>query len=237
MKERLHKVIAQRGFCSRRAAEKYIAEGKVTVDGKMAQIGDVVEAETAVITVCGAPVLAAQEKMRYIMLHKPRGVVTTVKDEQNRPTVMGLIADVEERVYPVGRLDMYSEGLLLLTNDGELANRLTHPSHEIYKEYLLRIRAPKEIDPVAALSAPMQLDGRALAPAMVKKIRDEGEDVLLSVKIREGRNRQIRRMCEQYDFTVKTLKRIAVGKLKLDRLPCGKWRNLETDEIDYLKSL
>lgn len=236
MKERLQKVMATNGVCSRRAAEKLIADGKVLVNGNVAQIGDSADESLDKIVVNGVELKKVEEKI-YIMLHKPRGYVTTASDEKGRQTVLDLLKNIDTRVYPVGRLDLNSEGLLLLTNDGELTNKLTHPSHEIYKEYLLRIERPDEADPVEKLTRPMIIDGKPIAPPIVKIVRNEDKNVLISVKIREGRNRQIRKMCEECGYKLKTLKRIAEGELKLDRLACGEWRYLTADEIKYLQSI
>lgn len=197
MKERLQKIMAANGVCSRRAAEKLIADGNVTVNGEIAKIGDSADDEIDVITVSGE-VLKKETNKVYIMLHKPRGYVTTASDEKGRETVLDLLKTVTTRVYPVGRLDLNSEGLLLLTNDGEMTNRLTHPSHEFFKEYLLRIERPVDgTDPVAELSKPIEIDGKPIVAPIVDILRQEDKNVLLSVKIREGRNRQIRKMCEE----------------------------------------
>lgn len=235
MKERLQKILSSCGVCSRRAAETLIAEGHVTVNGRRAALGDGADLAVDQVAVDGKP-LAPPAQHLYVMLNKPRGYVTTASDERGRRTVLDLLSGVPGRVYPVGRLDMDSEGLLLLTDDGALTQRLTHPSHEVGKEYLLRIRTPED-DPVAGLTKPMALDGRPLAPVQARWIRQEGEDTLLTVTIREGRNRQIRRMCQQCGYRLVRLRRVAIGRLKLDKLPPGQWRYLTAEEVAYLQGL
>lgn len=212
-----------------------IAEGRVTVNGRRASVGDSADLAVDTVTVDGRHLQPPQHHL-YVMLNKPRGYVTTASDEQGRRTVLDLLTGIPGRVYPVGRLDMDSEGLLLLTDDGELTQHLTHPSHEVGKEYLLRIRTPEE-DPVAGLTKPMSLDGRPLAPVKARLIREEGEDTLLAVTIREGRNRQIRRMCQQCGYRLLRLRRVAIGRLRLDKLPPGQWRFLTAEEVAYLQSL
>lgn len=235
MKERLQKILSSCGVCSRRAAEVLIAEGHVTVNGQRASVGDSADLAEDTVAVDGRPLQLPRQHV-YVMLNKPRGYVTTASDEQGRRTVLDLLEGVPGRVYPVGRLDMDSEGLLLLTDDGALTQRLTHPSHEVGKEYLLRIRTPED-DPVAGLTKPMCLDGRPLAPVKARLIRREGDDTLLAITIREGRNRQIRRMCQQCGYRLLRLRRVAVGRLRLDRLPPGQWRFLTAEEVAYLQSL
>ncbi len=235
MKERIQKILSAAGVCSRRAAEQLILQGRVTVNGQKAALGDSADPAQDVILVNGKQ-LGPKPRQVYLMLHKPRGYVTTVSDEKGRRTVMDLLQEAPERVYPVGRLDMDSEGLLLLTNDGELTQRLTHPSHQVEKEYLLQLETPEE-DPVSGLEQPMSLDGRPLAPVKARLIRQQQGTTWLSLTIREGRNRQIRRMCQQRGYRLLRLQRVAVGRLRLGQLPCGKWRQLTAAEIDYLKSL
>lgn len=235
MRERLQKILSANGVCSRRAAEQLILQGRVTVNGKRASLGDGADPDVDEIAVNGRR-LGRPPRLVYLMLNKPRGYVTTVSDEKGRRTVMDLLEGAPERVYPVGRLDMDSEGLLLLTNDGKLTQRLTHPSHEVEKEYLLCLETPEE-DPAAGLTAPMSLDGRPLAPVRARLTRREEGKTWMILTIREGRNRQIRRMCEQRGYKLLRLRRTAVGRLKLDKLPLGQWRSLTEDEIRYLQSL
>ncbi len=235
MKERLQKILSASGVCSRRKGEELIAQGLVTVNGQKAQVGDSADPEKDIIAVRGKP-LGQKPPGLYIMLHKPRGYVTTAQDEKGRRTVLDLLSGVPGRVYPVGRLDMDSEGLLLLTNDGDLTLQLTHPSHEVGKEYLLELDTPEE-DPVMGLTRPMSLDGRPLAPVQAKRVKEEKGRTFLLLTIHEGRNRQIRRMCQQRGYRLRRLKRVAMGRLSLGDLPPGKWRHLTASEVAYLKNL
>lgn len=232
--QRLQKVLSAHGVASRRQAEQMITEGRVRVNGNTARLGDKVT-ETDVIEVDGA-VLRRAPRPVYIMLHKPRGYVTTCKDEQGRRDVTELVKDCPERVYPVGRLDLNSEGLLLLTNDGALANRLMHPSGQVEKVYLCWVTGYKT-GAEDKLRGPLELDGRPLNPARVVLRRVNGDQAMIEVGITEGRNRQVRRMCELAGLHVTRLKRIGEGQLRLDRLPVGQWRYLTDEEISYLHSL
>lgn len=236
MEERLQKLLAAAGVCSRRAAEKLILEGAVTVNGEKAGLGQSADPGKDVICV-NAKQISFTEKKTYLMLHKPLGYVTTCSDEQGRRTVVELLRGVSARVVPVGRLDMYSSGLLLLTDDGELVNRLTHPAHEVWKEYRLRVRPNQTVTeaPELLLSRPMELDGVPLAPARVRTLAREGHEFILSIAIRQGKNRQIRRMCQMCGLKVLSLQRIAVGDVKLGDLPVGKFRVLTEQEVNYLK--
>ncbi len=235
MQERLQKILAQAGVCSRRAAEEYITAGRVTVNGRKAKLGDKADAVHTRICVDGKVVQKAQGKM-YLMLHKPRGFVTTLKDEKGRRDVSTLVADCGVRVYPVGRLDYDSEGLLLMTNDGDLAYKLTHPAHEIPKRYLVRIRG--NVGRIDALAQPMEIDGYQIHPAQIQIIRQEEQMATIYMTIHEGRNRQIRKMCEKCGFEVRRLKRESVGSLELDaKLPVGKWRPLTPNELTALQQI
>lgn len=235
MQERLQKLLAQAGVCSRRAAEELITAGRVTVNGRPAQLGGKADAARDHICVDGKPIAHAEVK-RYLMLHKPRGFVTTLHDEKGRRDVSQLVADCGARVYPVGRLDYDSEGLLLMTNDGDLAFQLTHPRHEVPKRYLVSVRG--DLERLPELSRPMKIDGYEIQPAEVTVIRQSEGQASLRLVIHEGRNRQIRKMCAQCGLWVRRLKREAVGDLTLDPLlPTGKWRALTVAEIAYLKSL
>ena len=228
---RLQKFFSDCGVLSRRAAEAEIAAGKVKVNGVVAQIGDSIDPDVDVVEYNGKRIRPrTNNKRHYIMLNKPRGYVTTMQDEKGRPTVANLTAGVGTRVYPVGRLDMDSEGLLLLTDDGEFANQLTHPRHEIPKIYHVTLSKVLTKDEIAALRAPMELDGYRLQPVAVKKLAPD----TVQMNLFEGRNRQIRRMCESVGLKVIRLQRIAIGDLGLGDLPLGKWRELTTDEINYL---
>ena len=234
MEERLQKLLAQAGVCSRREAERWIGGGRVTVNGKKASVGDKADPRRDKIFVDGKPIGGAEEKV-YLMLYKPRGYVTTMKDEHGRKTVADLVRGCGARVVPVGRLDYNSEGLLLLTNDGDLVNGLTHPRHEVEKHYEVRVRG--NMDNIPRLSEPMELDGYAIRPAGVV-IMERGEDsAKIRMTIHEGRNRQIRRMCQQRGYRLRRLKRVAMGRLSLGDLPPGKWRHLTASEVAYLKNL
>ena len=233
MTERLQKILSARGICSRRKAEEMIQEGRVTCNGIVAKLGDVADPETDEIRVDGE-LLPAATSYVYIMLNKPRGYVTTLSDEKGRPNAAQLI-DCGVRVYPVGRLDMDSEGLLLFTNDGEFANRLMHPKHEVNKTYRVLVQNFTEVN-LEKLKQPIELDGYRIRTPEVKllRTRDRGQAQLL-VTIHEGRNRQVRRMCDAAGMKVLRLQRISEGKLKLGQLESGKWRYLTREELELLK--
>ena len=239
MKERLQKILSAAGICSRRAAETYIKEGRVKVNGITANLGDSADLEQDEFVVNGRTLGKKARRMVYIMLNKPRGYVTTLSDEADRKTVADLIQDVPERVYPVGRLDMHSEGLLLLTNDGQLAHSLMHPSHEVYKEYLVKLTPDEEglPSPEKPLSGVIELDGERLLPAMCRLLTKTENGYIMTIAIRQGKNRQIRRMCAKCGYTVNSLKRVSEGDVKLGELPSGRWRYLPEAEVRYLKSL
>lgn len=233
MAERLQKILSARGIASRRKAEEMIRAGEVTVNGAVAALGDTADPETDEIRVNGN-VLPGQEGYVYLMLNKPRGYVTTLSDEKGRPDVSQLVADCGTRVYPVGRLDMDSEGLLLLTNDGSFANALMHPKHEVNKTYEVWVTG----DYAGAeekLARPIELDGYTIRPPKVKRLRSEGRKGKFLVTIHEGRNRQVRRMCQAAGMTCTRLRRIREGELSLGDLPLGKWRYLTADEVAALK--
>lgn len=233
MKERLQKILSARGIASRRKAEEWILAGRVQVNGSVAQLGDSADPDIDEILLDGRP-LPSMEDHVYIMLNKPRGYVTTLSDEKGRQNVAQLVADCGVRVYPVGRLDMDSEGLLLLTNDGDFANKLMHPKHEVKKTYEVSVRGYHPAAP-SLLRRPIELDGYPIREPQVKLVRAEGEKAKLLVTIHEGRNRQVRRMCEAAGMTVTRLRRIQEGNLHLGNLPLGKWRNLTEDEVAGLK--
>ena len=229
MTERLQKIISAHGVASRRAAEEMIRAGRVRVNGEIAALGASADPETDEILLDGKP-LPTQQGFVYILLHKPRGYVTTLSDEKDRPTVAQLVADCGTRVYPVGRLDCDSEGLLILTNDGEFANRLMHPKHEVKKTYDIWVKGYHP-GAVMLLSRPITLDGRPIRKPEVSLLWADGDQAKLSVTIHEGRNRQVRRMCQQAGMAVTRLCRVAEGKLRLGDLPKGKWRYLTEEEI------
>jgi len=234
MEERLQKLISACGLTSRRSAEEWILQGRVTVNGRTAQLGDRANLEQDEILVDGH-LLQQGSRRTYLMLNKPRGYVTTLSDEKGRKTVADLVAGCGARVWPVGRLDLDSEGLLLLTDDGALTQQLLHPSYEIEKEYLVWVTGDvRKALPV--LSMPMELDGDQLSPALVKRGRTSGVVTQLSVTIHQGKNRQVRRMCAKAGLEVLRLKRIREGKLLLDRtLKPGQWRELTADEVALLR--
>lgn len=232
MKERIQKIISARGAASRRAAEELIAQGRVTCNGVICSLGDTADADTDTICIDGKP-LAEQGKRLYIMLHKPKGYVTTLSDEKGRKNVSQLVSDCGQRVYPVGRLDMDSEGLLLFTNDGEFANRLMHPKHEVDKVYLTYVKG-FSADALQQLKKPMVLDGYRVAAPAVEVVACQGDTAQLQITIHEGRNRQVRRMCARAGMAVKRLIRIQEGGLTLGDLPAGKWRHLTEEELSNI---
>ena len=229
MEQRLQKILSNYGVASRRKAEQMILDRRVRVNGNTASLGDAADDEEDVIEVDGVR-LKRQPARIVLMLNKPRGYVCTLSDEKGRKNVAELVSGCGARVYPVGRLDLNSEGLLLLTNDGELANRLTHPKKEVDKVYLVWLSQyiPGCEDSIAS---PIEIDGRPTSPAKVEKLRQEGETALLRITIHEGRNRQIRRLCERANVTVTRLRRVAEGPLRLGDLKPGQWRVLTEEEI------
>ena len=236
MMERIQKILSARGIASRRQAEVMIQQGRVTCNGVTCYLGQTADADTDEILVDGKPLPADGEKV-YILLHKPRGYVTTLSDEKGRKDVSQLVADCGLRVYPVGRLDMDSEGLLLFTNDGEFANLLMHPRHMVEKTYKVTVTGCCA-ENLEKLKSPVVLDGYKIQPPKVQCLRlsDKPEDKsVLLVTIHEGRNRQVRRMCAMAGMDVKRLIRIQEGTLQLGDLPCGKWRYLTQNEIRSLR--
>lgn len=233
MTERLQKILSARGVASRRKAEDMIKAGRVTVNGAVVSLGSSADPEKDEILVDGKA-LPSQAGYVYIMLNKPRGYVTTLSDEKGRKNAAMLVADCGVRVYPVGRLDMDSEGLLLFTNDGDFANRLMHPKHEVNKTYDTWVTGyvPGAED---KLKAPMTLDGYAIRTPGVILLHADGEKAKLRITIHEGRNRQVRRMCQEAGMTVTRLRRISEGTLRLGDLPCGSWRYLSERELEALK--
>ena len=235
MKERLQKIISASGICSRRAAEKLISEGKVLVNGIAASLGESADPEIDVISVEGKT-LALKDERTYLMLNKPRGFVTTLSDEKGRKTVADLVADCGKRVYPVGRLDLDSEGLLIFTDDGEFANALMHPKLEIKKTYETLVSGDAE-RALPILRSAMEIDGWTISPAEVEIVGREEGKTLLAITIHEGRNRQVRKMCEQASLRVHRLKRVSEGPLSLGNLPLGKWRELTENEMKELRNV
>lgn len=233
MKERLQKIISASGLMSRRAAEELIAAGKVSVNGVTAALGDKAEAGIDRILVDGKVLPSAGEKL-YIMLNKPRGYVTTLSDEKGRKNVSELVKELGTRLYPVGRLDMYSEGLLLMTNDGDFANRLMHPSHQVDKCYHTWVKGEDMGWAVELLRCPMEIDGYVTSPAQVDILELKGEEAILGITIHEGRNRQVRKMCEAAGLKVTRLMRVSEGGVKLGTLKSGRWRRLTEEELNML---
>lgn len=233
MAERLQKILSARGAASRRTAENWIQQGRVTVNGIPARLGDTADPEQDEILLDGKPLPQGQEPV-YILLNKPRGYVTTLSDEQGRPNAAQLVADCGVRVYPVGRLDMDSEGLLLFTNDGAFANALMHPKHQVKKTYDVWVTGYVPGAEIR-LARPIELDGYTIRKPEVKLFKAEGNRARLRVTIHEGRNRQIRRMCQAAGMTVTRLRRIREGSVWLGDLAPGAWRHLTREEVARLR--
>mgnify|MGYP000854735263 CR=1 FL=1 len=234
---RIQKVLSEQGVMSRRKAEEAVAQGRVTVNGRPCKIGQTVDPRRDVICLDGQRlVFEKKQKKVTIMLHKPRGVVTTTSDERGRKSVLDLLGDYPYRVYPVGRLDMQSEGLLLLTNDGELANRIMHPSSHLGKTYRVTVRSLVTEEQLIQLSTGVDLDGRPTLPAKVHVLTEEPGRTVLQITIYEGRNRQVRRMCEAVGLEVARLRRTHIGPIKLGMLPPGKFRELTPAELAALRN-
>ena len=235
MQERIQKLISAAGLMSRRAAETIIAEGRVRINGHTALVGEKADPETDTILVDGKPLPKPGDKV-YIMLNKPRGYVTTMSDEKGRRNVTELVRNVPCRVYPVGRLDMYSEGLLLMTNDGDFANYMMHPSHNVNKTYLTRVESDDVSVAMEYLREPMEIDGYVVDGAEVglSSLLPGGAE--LEITIHEGRNRQVRKMCEAVGLKVLRLKRISEGALELGELKPGTWRYLTPEELESVRA-
>lgn len=229
---RIQKILSERGVASRRKAEEMLRAGRISVNGIVCDLGAQADPDVDDIRIDGKSLPKAAQRL-YILLHKPRGYVTTLSDEKGRKTVAQLVEDCGQRVYPCGRLDMDSEGLLLLTNDGEFANAMMHPRHEVDKVYQVTVTGCT-VEALERLKLPVTLDGYTIAKPNVRLLR-QGEKTLLEVTIHEGRNRQVRRMCDLAGMTVLRLKRVREGKLCLGDLPVGKWRYLTDEEITLLK--
>ncbi len=235
MKVRLNKFLALAGVASRREADRMISEGRVSVNGVTIEtLGTQVDAEKDRIEVDGKSVKPTKSGV-YMMLNKPPGYLVTAKDPFQRPTIMELLPSMKKRIFPVGRLDFDSEGLLLLTNDGDLANRLMHPSYKVIKEYRLRIKPKPDLSTLTTLEKGISLDGKKTAPAKFRILTTTVKGTLVSAKLHEGRKRELRRMFEYKGFRVLALKRIKLGGLHLGPLKKGKWRYLTKDEVTRLK--
>ena len=235
MKERLQKILSAAGIASRRASEELIKSGRVCINGVTASLGDSADITMDIITLDGKEIKMPSGHT-YIMLNKPKGYVTTMSDEKGRPCVAELVKDVNAKVYPVGRLDMYSEGLLIMTDDGALANKLMHPSGEVKKTYHAWISGKCTDKSLKILQSPLNIDGYVIKPAEVSVIKSADDYTLLAIIIREGRNRQIRKMCELAELKLTRLKRISEGSLSLGELKPGKWRHLTAEELQEIQS-
>lgn len=232
---RLQKFIAQCGVASRRKAEELITQGHVKVNGKTAILGDKVTALDKVF-VKGKRLVMPKANHRYIMLHKPRGFITTMNDERGRKCVAELVKDVGERVYPIGRLDKDSEGMLVFTNDGEFANKVMHPKNSVYKFYRVTVRPSIDEEQLVKLETGVEIDGKKTAPAIVHVIHKEQGRVVLEMILHEGKNREIRKMCEAVGLEVARLKRTQIGGVKMGMLKQGDWRDLTEMEVKKLLS-
>lgn len=234
-KIRLQKYLAQAGIASRRKSEELIEMGVVRVNNRTAKIGDSVDPKKDTVTVHGKRVQLSGNKY-YLLVNKPRGYVTTMDDDLGRKDVTELVSDIKERIYPVGRLDRDSEGALIMTNDGEFANILMHPRHQISKTYRVTVRSEVTKQQQEAIQNGIEIDGKMTAPAEVYIVKKSEKRSVMEIVLYEGRNRQIRRMCEALGLEVARLKRVAVGCVKLENLPVGKYRELTQDEIKSLLS-
>ena len=231
---RLQKYLSECGVASRRKSEELILAGKVRVNGRVAQLGDKIDPKHDSITVSGRKIVR-QKRYTYLMLNKPRGFITTMQDEMDRKCVASLVENAPARVFPVGRLDRDSEGLLLFSNDGNFANAMTHPSKHVPKTYRVTVRPSVSEDQLTALTQGVVIDDRKTAPAEVRVTTREENRVVLEIILYEGRNRQIRKMCEEVGLEVARLRRTAVGSVKLGMLKIGDWRELTEDEVHKLK--
>ena len=234
MAERLQKIIAESGLMSRRAAELAISEGRILVNGQPAKLGDRAEGSDR-ITLDGEE-LPQKEEKRYYMLNKPRGYVTTMKDEMGRKCVADLVKDIPERVYPVGRLDKDSEGLLIMTNDGDFANSVMHPKQKVNKVYHVTVRPDMTAEQAKTLLDGIVIDGRKTAPCEVRVMNRLDDRTNVEMVLHEGRNREIRKMCEYFDLEVIRLRRISIGSVKMGKLKKGAWRDLTETEIHKLSA-
>ncbi|MBP5618331.1 MAG: rRNA pseudouridine synthase, partial [Clostridia bacterium] len=230
---RLQKYLSSCGVASRRKAEELILAGAVKVNGQIVALGEKIDPRTDRVTLHGKRVQQSEQPV-YLMLNKPRGFVTTMADEQGRKCVADLVKDAPARVYPVGRLDRNSEGLLLMTNDGEFANTIMHPRSHVAKTYRVTVRPPVSEDQLVTMATGVPLDGRDTLPCKIEVLTKEEERVVLRFTLYEGRNREIRRLCEAVGLTVMRLKRTAIDTLTLGMLPQGKWRLLTQDEVKRL---
>lgn len=232
---KLQKYFSDCAVMSRRAAEEEIKNGKVTVNGEIAELGLRVDPDKDVVIYKGKRVLPQSNEKIYVLLNKPRGVITSLSDEKGRTTVRSLLSDLKARVYPVGRLDYNSDGLLLLTNDGDLTYKLTHPKHEIPKIYHVTVKGTPSPQALARLRSPLDIDGYIIQPVKTEVIASNDNSTTLKMTLFEGRNRQIRKMCALCDLKIERLTRVSLGNISLGTLKVGKWRYLTDGEIEYLK--
>ena len=232
---KVQKYFSDCGVMSRRAAEEAIKKGLVRVNGEVVSEGERIIPGVDLVEYNGMPVIPSADKKTYVLLNKPRGFVTTLSDEKGRRTVAELVASVGTRIYPVGRLDMDSDGLLLFTDDGELTNKLTHPRHEIPKIYHVTVSGKVSREKIDALSSPMIIDGYKILPVKTRVIDEGVSSSTLEMTLYEGRNRQIRKMCQQQNLKITRLCRVAIGNIRLGSLALGKWRYLTPAEVAYLK--
>ena len=236
---RINTYIALCGVASRRKAEELILAGRIKVhDNVVTELSYQVDEENDIVKV-DDKIIKEENKLVYILLNKPEGYITTVKDQFDRESVLDLVTDIKERVYPIGRLDYETSGLLLLTNDGDLTYKLTHPKHEVDKTYVARVKGKLTPDEIKMFKSGLKIEDYVTAPAKLKVIRyDEKSDVsLLEIKIHEGKNRQVRKMCKAINHPVLRLKRTAMGKIRIGECEIGKYRHLTEDEVKYLKSI
>lgn len=234
-KIRLQKFIADSGIMSRRAAEEEIKNGNVSVNGHVATPGTKVDPRNDTVSFRGRKITQRREEYTYIMMNKPRGYLSSTSDDRGRKCVTDLLDGVRCRVYPVGRLDLISEGMLLLTDDGDLKNKLTHPSHSLPKVYRVKVNSEVTESQMEILTSPLVIDDYEIKPVEVRISDVDESGTVLKMTLFEGRNRQIRKMCEAAGLNVRRLSRVSIGNLKLDGLQVGKWRYLEPEEVEYLK--
>lgn len=234
---RLQKFIAMAGITSRRKAEELILEGRVKVNGIVVEeLGTKIDPDKDIVLVDNKRIESVESKI-YIILNKPEGYVTSLKDTHNSKVVLDLVKDIKERIFPVGRLDKDTSGLLIMTNDGDLAYKLTHPKHEVWKKYIALVKGHPDSNKLEMLRNGINIDGRMTSKAYVKLIKKNTRSTLLEISIHEGRNRQVRKMCEHIGHPVINLKRVSIGNIKLNGLEKGKWRYLSEKEIEYLKNI
>ena len=231
---RLQKFIADAGLMSRRAAEEEIKQGNVSVNGHVAELGMKISPKTDIVVLRNKRIKYENREYTYIMLNKPRGYLSSTSDDRGRKCITDLITETDARIYPVGRLDLISEGLILLTDDGELKNRLTHPSTSLPKVYRVKVAEQVSESQYDILTSPLVIDGYEIKPVEVNVAERDDSGTVLKMTLKEGRNRQIRKMCEIAGLTVKRLSRVSIGDIKLNNLPVGKWRYLDDEEIKYL---